>query len=222
MTITHTSTGQEIVKPVTVFLIALLLIFSPRASSGQKLPIDRGAVSFGGTAAFFKQRDVGNDYATTTLEVLPKVGYFVVRGLAVNMTARYRYIWYDDRALVRDQSFSEWGVGPGLTYYIKTRSPKVYPFLSARTLLLRAHQQSDIYATPQSPDPVDDNRAFDSRNTTWQGAAGLVFMVVKHVGITGEAYYQHSKVKIQPGETNESSNSAKIYGLQFGVLAFVY
>lgn len=47
-------------------------------------------------------------------------------------------------------------------------------------------------------------------------------MVVKHVGITGEAFYQRTRTTVQPDTPDEAANSAELYGLQWGLAAFIF
>lgn len=185
-------------------------------------PIQRGSVQVGGTASFTRSRDIGNDQGWTTLELLPRVGYFVVRGLSVSANVRYRRISFDDQESVRNQTLTECGIGPGLTYFVSTSSPRVFPFVSARTLFIRGVNRADITPSPQVPEPSEVERSSRTRTHAWLGSAGAMYMLVNHVGITGEAFYQRDRVTIKAGETVEYGNSSELYGLQFGVVAFLF
>ena len=191
-------------------------------AGAQESPVQRGSIQLGGTAAFTKSRDIGNDNGWVTLELLPRVGYFVVRGLAVSANLRYRVIWNDDQATVRDQRFTDWGVGPGLTYFFTTKSPRLFPFVSGRTLFVRSYHTADLYSSPQSEEPAVADNETRTRTRNWQTSVGVMYMVAKHVGITGEVFYQRTKVTIGIGKPDESSNEAELYGLQWGVAAFVF
>lgn len=176
----------------------------------------------GGTAAFTHTRDRGTDFEWTTLDVMPRVGYFVTRGLAVNLNLRHRRIWNEDRATVRDETFSEWAAGPGLTYFATTRFPRLFPFVAGRTMFNRTLNTADIYSSPQSPEPAIDNRKARTSSRIWQVSAGLMYMVGSHVGITGEGFYQRTRASLEPGTSNETSNSAELFGLQWGFATFIF
>ena len=135
---------------------------------------------------------------------------------------RYRVIWNDDVALTRDQRFTDWGVGPGITYFFTTRSPRLFPFIAGRTLFVRSFHTADLYSSPQAETPAVENNETRTRTRNWQASAGIMYMVVKHVGITGELFYQRTKVTIGIDKPDESSNEAELYGLQWGVAAFVF
>lgn len=185
-------------------------------------PVRRGSIQIGGTAAFTHSRDIANDYGWTTLELMPRAGYFVARGLAVSLNLRQRHVWYDDQPTVRDQTFRDWGIGPGLTYFASTKFPRVFPFVAARTLFSRSLNQADIYESPQSQEPSIDDREARASSRNWQLAAGVMYMVVKHVGISGEAFYQRTRATVQPDTPEEASNTAELYGLQWGLAAFIF
>ncbi len=185
-------------------------------------PVRRGSIQIGGTAAFTHARDMGNDFEWTTLDLMPRVGYFVARGLAVNLNVRHRRIWNEDRATVRDETFSEWAAGPGLTYFATTRFPRLLPFVAGRTMFSRTLNTADIYSSPQAPEPALDNRKARTSSRIWQVSAGLMYMVGSHVGITGEAFYQRTRVSLEPGTSNEASNSAELFGVQWGVATFIF
>jgi hypothetical protein len=185
-------------------------------------PIQQGSVQVGGTATLNRSRDIGNDFGWVTLDLFPRAGYFVVKGFAVSLNGRHRRIYYDDQALVRDQRFVEWGLGPGVTYYASTKSRRLFPFVSARTLFSRTRNESDIFARPQDTEPAEENRISRSRTATWLISGGVMYMLVKHVGVTSEAYYQHTRSTVQTEPQPESSNRAEQFGLQWGVAAFIF
>jgi hypothetical protein len=204
-----------------VLLAALSASLLPTLGA-QESPVQRGSIQLGGTAAFTKTRDIGNDFGWVTLELLPRVGYFVVKGLAVSANLRYRVIWNDDQATVRDQRFTDWGVGPGLTYFFTTKSPRLFPFVSGRTLFVRSFHTADLYSSPQAETPTVADNETRTRTRNWQASAGIMYMAVKHVGITGELFYQRTRVTIGIDKPDESSNEAELYGLQWGIAAFVF
>lgn len=194
----------------------------PGGRTPRESPVRRGSIQAGGAASFTHTRDRGTDFEWTTLDLMPRAGYFVLRGLAVNLNLRHRRIWNEDRATVRDETFSEWGAGPGLSYFVTTRFPRVFPFVSGRTMFSRTLNTADIYSSPQSPEPAIDDREARSRSRIWQVSGGVMYMVGSHVGLTGEAFYQRTRVTLEPGTPAESSNSAETFGLQWGFATFIF
>jgi hypothetical protein len=109
--------------------VAVIVACSAVAARAQNTdsPVQRGSVQVGGTASLSHSRDIGNDFESTTLDVTPRVGYFVARGLAVGLNLQFRRAWFDDQATIRDQTFTGHGFGPGLTYFLPTRHRRVFP-----------------------------------------------------------------------------------------------
>ena len=211
-----------LIAPFALGASPISAVHSQAAHAAHDSPIQRGSIQVGGTASLTRSRDIGNDYGWVTLDLMPRAGFFVVRGLAVNMNLRHRRIYYDDQAVVRDQRFVEWGMGPGLTYYVGTRYRRVFPFVSARTLYSRTRNESDIFARPQDTEPAEENRIARTTTGTWLTSGGVLYMVARHVGITGEAFYQRTRTTVRSEPLPEASNSAEQFGLQWGVTAFVF
>jgi hypothetical protein len=203
--------------PTKGCLFALLIAMSWDAARAQQSPIQKGSVQIGGTASFAHERDIGNDFGWTSLELAPRVGYFIARGLAVSGNLRFQRIWYDDQETIKDQRALTWGIGPGLTYYVPTRFHRLYPFASARTLFLRGSSHSRI--TSANTPGVSSSR---STNDVWLLSAGALYMVGNHVGITSELFYQHEYFTARYGPEPTTANSSEMYGLQWGITAFVF
>jgi hypothetical protein len=202
---------------IEILLLALATVATPATSKAQQSPIQQGSIQIAGTADVTHTRDIGNDFGWTSVELLPRVGYFVVRGLSVSGNFRFRRIWFDDQEGIRDQRAVDLGFGPGLTYYVATRSPRLYPFVSARTLFTRGSSHSTVTR------PTGDQRV-DSRvtNNVWLLSGGALFMVAKHVGISGELFYQHENFTSRYEPSPESGNSSETYGLHWGISAFIF
>ncbi|MGH7628945.1 MAG: hypothetical protein ACREOF_06070 [Gemmatimonadales bacterium] len=182
---------------VAAGLPALLLAAQPVV--GQYSPVHAGSIQLAGTAQFSHFRDIGNDAGDTVFELAPRVGYFLLRGLALNANLRYRHDAADAG------SASGWGIGPGLTYYVSGLSGRLYPFVSGRTLF--TWQRSSNAAGV-----VIDRR----HSTSWLLSTGVLVLLATHVGLTGELFYQHDQFTVEPG-----TNSAESYGLQWGFAIFV-
>src|SRR5262249_18997764 len=158
-----------------------------------------------GSAQLTHSRDIGNDRGWTVFEVTPRIGYFVLKGLAVNANLRLHHGWGEG------SRYTEWGVGPGLTYYINVKSRRFYPFLSGHTLFVWGNSSQDQFGI-----------ANNSTNTVWLGSVGGLIMLGSHVGISGELFYQHQRLTAKSSGTPRVANSAEDYGLQWGIAAFIF
>ena len=196
-----------------VCLIALLFASAEVKAQGQRSPIQRGSIQIGGTANISRTKASEGGSGLTIAEAFPRLGYFVVRGLAVSANLRFRKVWADDQPNARNQTSSEWGIGPGVSYYVSTRVPRLFPFVSARALYNRATTHADVNST-----------AVDSRVSTelWLLSGGALYMLGEHVGLTSEAFYQRNHNNIRSGASAESTSSSKTYGMQWGISAFIF
>ncbi len=212
-----------IVTVTRAFFVFWLLCGSAGVASAQatESPVRRGSIHIGGNASLTRTRDIGNDHGWVTLDLTPRAGVFVAKGLAVSLNVQHHRVYYDDQATVRDQRFVGWGAGPGVTYYATTKYRRVFPFMSARTLFSRGRNEADIFAHPQDPEPAEENRLAKTRTGTWLVSGGVLYMLVKHVGITSELYYQRTRTTIV-APPPEQSNSAEQFGIQWGVAAFIF
>jgi hypothetical protein len=139
-------------------------------------------------------------------EVTPRVGVFVARGLAVNANLRFKH--FSDG----NQGTTEWGVGPGLTYYLDVKSSHFYPFLSGRTLFTWDHS---------GPGGLGGT-TLTGTNRVWLISGGGLLMLGQHVGLSGELFYQHERFTAQSGTAPRLANSSETYGVQWGVAAFIF
>ena len=187
---------------VTSFAVALLAGLMPRVSVGQS-PIARGSWLVAGTAQLTSFRDIGNDRRTTVVEVAPRVGLFLARGLALNANLRASLGSGDGG------TNQAWGAGPGATYYVRATS-HLYPFISARTLFTWGHSRSP-----------GRQSTYDDWSSSWLVSTGAVAMMVTHVGLSAEAFYQHDTFSYDAGY-GVGSNQAEQFGLRFGIAAFVF
>lgn len=194
----------------------MILVFAARAAEAQSAesPIQKGSIAIGGTADISHTQPDGSGSALTIIQAFPRFGYFVVKGLALSANGRYRRVSAEDQATVKDQTSTEWGVGPGVSYYVATRLPRLFPFVSARALYNRTSNHSEL---------LPAGTEVDSRITTvvWLGSAGALFMLGKHVGLTSEAFYQRNNNTIRNG-TAESTSDSNTYGIQWGISAFIF
>lgn len=184
---------------VTLF-VGIMLALCALPVGAQYSPVHRGSIALAGTAQFTHSRDIGNDADFSTLELAPRVGYFLLPGLALSANLRYRHDG------VATGHATSWGVGPGLTYYVSGLSRHVYPFVSGRTLFTWSRFTGNTGVS-------SDVR----QSTSWLVSTGALVLLARHVGLTGELFYQHDRVTVAPG----AFNSFETYGLQWGFAIFV-
>lgn len=196
-------------------LSGLLLAPTIQRIQGQESPIQKGSVVVGGSADISHTEPVGGGSGLTIVEAFPRVGYFVVKGLALSVNGRFRRTSAEDQASVRDQTSTEWGIGPGISYYVATRFPRLFPFVSTRVLYNRTSTHAEL---------LPAGTEIESRITTvvWLGSAGALFMLGKHVGLTSEAFFQRNNNNIRTGASAESESDSNTYGLQWGITAFIF
>jgi len=193
---TAARTGVPSVRPLLVLALNLLPL---SAAAAQYSPVHRGSIQLAGTAQFGHFRDIGNDFSDTFIEIAPRLGYFIARGVALSANLQFRH----DAAETANST--QWGVGPGLTYYVSGLSRRVYPFVSGRTLFTWSHVSNKSGV-------VLDRR----HSTTWLVSTGALILLAEHAGLTAELYYQHDRFTVEP-----STNSSEMYGLQWGFAIFV-
>ncbi len=196
-------------------LLLTLLAATAVRTEAQKSPIQKGSIQIGGTADISHTEPAGGGSTLTIAEAFPRAGYFVARGLAVSLNGRFRKTWADDQPNARNQGSTEWGVGPGISYYVSTRSPRLYPFISARALYNKSSSHAEL---------IPSGTKVESGVTTrvWLGSLGALFMLADHVGLTSEAFYQRNDNTARISPSTEASSKSNTYGLQWGITAFIY
>lgn len=200
---------------LNVGLLGILLAATARGAEGQKSPIQKGSVQIGGTADISRTEPAGGGSALTIVEAFPRAGYFVARGLALNLNGRLRKTWAEDQPSAKNQGSSEWGLGPGISYYVSTRSPKFYPFISGRALYNKSSSHAEL---------IPSGTKVESGVTTkvWLGSVGALYMLADHVGLTSEAFYQRNDNTARNSPSTEASSKSNTFGIQWGITAFIY
>lgn len=199
---------------IPAFVLAPCIAMATAKSEAQQSPIQQGSIQIGGTADI-SRTDGGDDSPGLMLvEAFPKFGYFVVKGLAVTLNVRLRRAWAEDQPTVKDQSSSDAGIGPGVSYYVTTRYPRLFPFVSARTLYNRNSSHAELIPSG----PVIETTV---TSYVWLGSAGALYMLGEHVGLTSEAFYQRQNNNVRNNTARAKSKSSS-YGLQWGITAFIF
>ena len=73
----------------------------------------------------------------------------------------------------------------------------------------------------QTDQPPAGGATLELTNRRWVVSGGALLMLARHVGVTGELFYQRASVSSTfSGEENE--DRAEMYGLRWGIAAFVF
>ncbi len=196
-----TPTGPPPMSPRLAGLLFAVLSAGPAAA--QQYATDRGVVLVAGTANVSHFHDRRSGGSSTTVSLNPRVGYFVIPGLALSANLQVASTSSDGA------STHAWGVGPGATWYFRHRRVVLNPYLAVRTLYYRETTHLDGL-----PD-------LTTEQFSWAGAAGLSLFVARNAALLGELYYQHFHLAARVQGADVSA-SAEEYGVQFGVAVFVF
>jgi hypothetical protein len=186
----------------------LVLALGPVSQAGaQDSPIQRNSVQLAGSASFTRTNNRDTEGHVTTFQLNPQIAWFVIPGLAVSANLLL------SRSSGDPLSSTQWGIGPGLSYYFDLGSRTVYPFVSGQTLFSWGELETDL--------PPTGVTTLEITNRRWVVSGGALLMLARHVGVTGELFYQRASVSSTfGGEENE--DRAEMYGLRWGIAAFVF
>ncbi len=180
----------------------------PLASQAQS-PVSTGVWILGGTARVTGFKDHKNAEGEFGFEIAPQVGRMVTGGLALSLSG---LLGYSSRDSVGKTFW--WGMGPAVSYYIAGVHPRLYPFATLKTTLVRRRFTPAIESS-SLPVIID-------RDATWSVAGGVALFLGRNVAATGEAFYSRGKFVLEVDEVGESTNTSTLYGLQFGFRLFIY
>lgn len=179
-------------------------------ASAQGSPIDKGSAIIAGSAAFSRAHDSDRNANSTSVHLQPTGLLFVQSRLAIGATVALGYL------SLESGHTTSYGIGPAVRYYFGEPAGKLFPFLSASVFPQWQKSHLDALAIPGSTESD-----VSSRLLAFDGSFGLTRLVADHVGITGEAFYTHSKATADGGGLNASA-SGYDFGLRFGITAFVH
>jgi hypothetical protein len=173
-------------------------------------PIEIGSLMLGGAADVTHTKS--DDVSSTSVTIAPDLLTFVRHGLAIGGSLLLGYTH------LPQGHETDLGAGPAARLYFG--GERVLPFVNVATLLVRVRNTSKV----DSPQGGVENSTV--RETAWQldASAGLTIMLSRQVGIDGETYVQRffATAKI-PGPTVEERHlGVTLYGLRFGVRAFIF
>lgn len=184
-------------------VVAASIVSSPVLAQGS--PVGKGSWIISGSAGISSQKVDGADGSITVVNLAPSALYFVAPGLAIGGAVSFGYF------TTPQSSSTSFGVGPSIRYYFADKAAKTLPFVSAT-----------VAPTWQSSDPKGSTvPSTSSNNLSVEGTIGFTHLLVPHVGITGEAYYNHLSLNSDRG-TLHVDQSAYTIGVRFGLTAFVF
>lgn len=159
-----------------VSLLALTITaLAPAAARAQADALSQGRYAVGGAASLSSLGSDGGGGRSTSIDLSPRVLYFVRDGVALGGTARY------SRTSFENSSTSRYSVGPSAAVYFgDPAESSLRPFLSADAGLGEAVSKSSGF------DVVTERRA----TLTHVGAsAGFLDLLTSSVGVHGEVFY---------------------------------
>jgi hypothetical protein len=174
------------------FALGILMLSSAAAVSAQPAALGAGSMLIGGTASVRMDRIGENDTWQATL--LPRVEYFVSRGLSAGGQAGVTYVRQGEA------SASTVSVGPAVTYYF-VGGGTVHPYLRGAANLART-------SLSQSDASVSLWR--------WTGAAGVLLLLNEAVGLDAQLLVSRADSDAR------NSEAVTTVGLVLGISAFVF
>ena len=110
-------------------LIILILLMLPVCLTSQDFAVDKGSIGFGGGLGYVSMtgdlyEDVNGD-GMTVISISPNLLYFVVPNIGIGVQFGYTSTSWGD------VSWSTFGVGPQIAYFIGDADQSIFPFISA-------------------------------------------------------------------------------------------
>ena len=191
----------------TLFLVFLLTLSLPALA--QDALTERGTLLIGGTATISQTNQ--NDFKTTGVALLPRIGVFVIDGLAVGAEAGVTYSrstntveLFGEDPIETTFSTTILQLAPFATYYFGAPEAAVHPFVGVsvggQSLRFSSEFQSE-------EDSATRTALFGTVS------AGALLRLGTNVGLTGEAFYDFVEV--------EDQDSASVFGLRGGIAVFL-
>jgi len=181
--------------PLVAF-VCILMSTPLITAHAQTYSVDQGSVLIGGRAnvtSVETDTDGASDSdRVNQLLVNPTGQYFVTPGLAVGGDVLFSYASSDGTNVTR------YGIGPAVTYFFGRGERRYYPFVSG-----------SFGVTHARDDTLNEGRT----QTRYRGSGGVLVMLSRNVGITGELFYQ--RIDNDQLQTNA-------FGLAFGFSAFLF
>jgi hypothetical protein len=181
--------------------LALMLPLSLQGQAADTGAISRGSLLIGGSASVTHSK---NDAPPAVLSVVvsPDLLYFVKTRLAVGGQVGLSYSTSDTF------SSTGWSLGPAVQYFFAEPTATMLPFVGASFGIGRSTTSAG-----SGPDVT-------FTTTAYEGVGGIMWLLVPHVGVSGELFGRRSKFK--SGGPTTSENTQTVFGLRFGISAFVF
>ena len=193
-------------------ILAFLAAGAAAPAAAQQHATDRGVWQLSGTVGF-DHSDIaatGGSQHSWTVDLLPTVGYFVTRGLAVELAlgGTYGHSSFDS-SLIDEAQTTGWSIGPGLTYYFRRAPAQLHPYVGGRLFV----GSTKITLT----DPTFGKMTSDFDNHGWDVNAGVLWLLSRNAGVSAQAYYSNIHSSYSSGSSDQHS-----LGLQVGLSVFLY
>jgi hypothetical protein len=194
----------------TLRLCILACVIAPFAASAQRGPTERGSILVGGSANVGKEEREVNDTetSTTAFSFAPEALFFFSNQLAIGGRVTFGHSSGDN------SRSSSWGIGPAFKYFLSKNSTGALPFVGASV----SFQTGDARFTGVGTVP---DQEFEFESEAYEGVAGILWMLSRQVGLTGEAYARRAEVKDTPAAGAVIESTTTNLGVRFGFSAFI-
>ncbi len=189
--------------------LTIALLLPNRASAQKAYAVDAGSMIADGSAGFsssggdlYQRRGNGEDIGRrTSISISPSIAYFAAPHLALGGTISYNRTSQDETS----QTF--FGIGPTVAWFFGNAGSRTFPFVRASYLYGRSRFDDD----------------FSVSQNNFKFSAGAAFMLAKNVALTSNAFYTIENLKNESTSFGSSgSTDGNIFGVEFGIAAFVF
>ena len=185
--------------------IAMLLLM-PSILAAQTKPtsaISKGSKLVGGSASLTRlDRDEGAP-STTSIQVSPFLLFFTADRVAVGGSVSIGH------SSTEGASVTNWSIGPEARYFFAQPGATTLPFVGL----------SYRYGKTSFSSGGTDS---DATNTVLDGSGGITWLLTPHVGLTGELFLTRTTFKSDAGGGFTFDDTQLLYGVRFGISAFVF
>jgi hypothetical protein len=140
----------------------------------------------------------------TSINMIPRVGYFVIKNLAVGLEMQLSYMKYNYSEDDDWEKVTFFGAGPFVRYYIPVG--KVYPFIEAGA----------AFGGITDKDSYDEDEPYKYSVQTYGGGAGLAIPIGKKTTFDTMLGYNSMSLK----EKEDNSDNVRViigsFGIRFG------
>lgn len=187
-----------------VFVTAVLCFTASAlvAQNAPTSPIAKGSRLISGTASITSTSSDGGSGSLTSVSFNPNVLWFVRDRVAVGGELGLGYQDGDGF------SGTSWLIGPAARFFFAEPAAKLLPFVGVSVGFGRMHSESGTFE-------------FTGTQRALELVGGATQMLARNVGLTGELFVQRTNFEVETG-TTMSDNTTTMFGLRFGVSAFLF